>query len=225
DDPFAGTPAAEYADGEQGLVMPPARPLGGLTEEEVGRALLRVRRLLSAAHLDPATVRGGRPEKFIRLLHPRQRETFLSRLDDGPSGTRSWLFSLAPGTAEPVGDVVKVSGETTLSKRSGGGVSIETDYLFVHPVGRPGASPIVTRVVEHHKSEFSAYRENGKLVVWVTADRSALFGADCDAGDGFVHPHFPGDPQGTRPSGEPVDPYDRTSGVFKQPRCPAALGT
>ncbi|MEU6409522.1 hypothetical protein [Microbispora sp. NPDC046933] len=224
--PFAGTPAVDYADGEQGLAMPAARALGGLTEKEIGEALLRVRRLLSAAHLDPATVRGERPEEFIRLLHPRQREEFLSHLDDsGPSGTRSWLFSLAPGTAEPLGDVVKVSGETTISKRSGGGVTIETDYLFVHPVSRPGAPLIMTRVVERHRSEFSAYVKDGKLVVWLAADRSALFGANCDTDDGFVHPRFPGDPWGARPSGEPVDPYDRASGVSGGPRCPAALGT
>ncbi|MEV4324441.1 hypothetical protein AB0J37_19595 [Microbispora rosea] len=226
DAPFAGTPAVDYADGEQGLAMPAARSLGGLTEQEVGDALLRVRRLLSAAHLDPATVRGGRPEEFIRLLHPRQRETFLRHLrDSGPSGTRSWLFSLAPDTAEPVGDVVKVSGETTISERAGGGVRIETDYLFVHPVSRPGARSIVTRIVEHHRSEFSAYREDGKLVVWVNSDRSALFGANCTPDDGFVRPRFPGDPQGARPSGEPVDPYDRVPGVSGGPRCPAALGT
>ncbi|GAB3891184.1 hypothetical protein [Microbispora bryophytorum] len=224
--PFAGTPAVDYADGEQGLVMPAARALGGLTEKEVGQALQRVRRLLSAAHLDPATVRGGRPEAFARLLHPRQRETFLRHLDDsGPSGTRSWLFSLAPDAAEPVGDVVKVSGETTVSERAGGGVTIGTDYLFVHPVSRTGAPLIVTRVVERHRSEFSAYREGGKLVVWLVMDRSALFGANCGADNGFVHPRFPGDPQGARPSGEPVDPYDRASGVSGKPRCPAALGT
>ncbi|MGW5259968.1 hypothetical protein ACWEQG_03285 [Microbispora sp. NPDC004025] len=227
--PFAGTPATGYADGEQGLVMPAAQALGGLTEEEVGQALLRVRRLLSAAHLDPATVRGERPEAFARLLHPRQREAFLRRLGDGgPTGTRSWLFSLAPGTAEPVGDVVKVSGETTIAKRAGGGVTITADYLFVHPVSRPGAPLIVARVVEHHRSEFSAYQENGRLVVWLATDNSTLFGANCDANDGFVHPRFPGDPQGARPSGEPVDPYDRVSGlsgVSGGPRCPAALGT
>ncbi|MGI5159768.1 hypothetical protein [Microbispora sp. CA-102843] len=224
--PFAGTPAVDYAGGEQGLTMPAARALGGLTEKEVDQALQRVRRLLSAAHLDPATMRGERPEEFIRLLNPRQREAFLRHLDDtGPSGTRSWLFSLAPGAAEPVGDVVKVSGETTISERAGGGVTIETDYLFVHPVSRPGAPLIVTRVVEHHRSEFSAYREDGKLVVLLAADRSALFGANCDPDDGFVHPRFPGDPQGARPSGDPVDPYNRASGVSGGPRCPAALGT
>ncbi|MEU6425480.1 hypothetical protein ABZ860_06230 [Microbispora sp. NPDC046973] len=224
--PFAGTPAVDYADGEQGLAMPAARALGGLTEKEVGQALRRVRLLLSAAHLDPATVRGERPEEFARLLHPRQREAFLRHLDDsGPSGTRSWLFSLAPDAAEPVGHVVKVSGETAISERAGGGVTIETDYLFVHPVSRPGAPLVVTRVVERHRSEFSAYRENGKLVVWLTTDKSALFGANCASSDGFVHPRFPGDPQGARPSGEPVDPYDRASGVSGGPRCPAALGT
>ncbi|WP_169944576.1 hypothetical protein [Microbispora sp. H11081] len=233
--PFAGTPAAAYADGEQGLVMPAARTLGGLTEDEVGQALRRVRRLLSAAHLDPATVRGERPEAFARLLHPRQREAFLRHLDDGgPAGTRSWLFSLAPDAAEPVGDVVKVSGETALAKRTGGGVTITTDYLFVHPVSRPGAPSDMTRVVEHDRREFSAYREDGEIVVWLSAVDSTLFGANCEMDDGFVHPRFPGDPQGARPSGEPVDPYDRVSAaspvsafsrVSGRLRCPAALGT
>lgn len=225
-DPFAGTPATGYADGEQGLVMPVARALGGLTAEEVGRALRRVRLLLSAAHLDPVAIGGGEPEEFARLLTARQRERFLDHLDEGgASGTRSWLFSLAPGTAVPVGDVVKVSGQTSLSKRAGGGVAIEADYLFVHPVSRSGDPLSVVRVVEHHRTAFSAYERDGELVVWLDDDASAVFGADCDADDGFVHPRFPGDTRKARATGEPVDPYDLGGRVSRRPACPASLGT
>lgn len=234
-DPFAGSPAAGYADGEKGLVMPPPLALGGLSRAQVAAALSGVRRLLAAAHLDPATLRGGRPDAFIRLLEPAQRRAFLRSLGKGgPSDSRSRVFSLAPGEAEPATDVVKVEGETTVtprvpSRRDGhgrpGGVTISVDYLFVYAVNRPGDRRAPTRLVRHYKGEFSAREEDGETVVVVESESIGTAGASCDVHDGFVHPHFSGQPRKVEPSGAPFDPYDRREDVPHPNECRLSLGT
>jgi hypothetical protein len=237
-DPFAGSPAAAFADGEAGLVMPAAKALSGLTEEEVGAALTRVRRLLTAAYLDPATLRGRKPDAFVKLLDPGQRKWFARHLDKaGTPDTRTWVFSLDRRTAEPNGDTVKVDGETTITAARGGagavkgrkGVTIKADYLFVYAVRPPGDQVTTMRVVAHYAVTISAYRDGGRLVIWVDDIMRSTSGTRCDvrgaAGDGFVHPDLPGSQREAEPSGTPIDPYDRKKNEAEHHGCRPTTGT
>jgi hypothetical protein len=252
-DPFAGSPAATFADGKAGLVMPTAEALGGLTEEEVGAALSRVRSLLAAAYLDPAALRGKSPDAFVKLLDPGQRKWFTRHLDKaGTPETRTWVFSLDPRTAEPNGDTVKVDGETTIAATRSGdrrdragtaakgrkGVTIKSDYLFVYAVRPHGDQVTTMRVVAHYAVRISAYREGGRLVIWVDGIARSTFGTRCDlrgaAGDGFVHPDLPGHPGSPGTPGQPreagplgpqVDPYDRRENQAGRHRCLPTMGT
>ena len=79
--PFAGTPAAAYADGASGIVVPRARGIGGFSAAQVSGAYKTVKRLLKAAYLDPRTLRGGSPGAFGRLLVDRQRSEFVRNLN------------------------------------------------------------------------------------------------------------------------------------------------
>ncbi|MBP2702515.1 hypothetical protein JOL79_01710 [Microbispora sp. RL4-1S] len=229
-DPFAGSPAAGFAVGGKGIVTPHPKGLGGLSRGQVGEALRRVRRILTAAHLDPATIRGGRPAALIALLHPRQRDYFREHLDkNGPDNTRRWVFSLKPGSAEQATDVVKVDGETTMAKRHSrdgrGGVTITADYLFVYAVNRPGDPAATTRLVTHRTAEFSAYERDGKLTVWLERTARSDAGAGCGFADGFVHPDFGDAPDGVsavEPSGSPIDPYDRKRNMARAGCFPSA---
>jgi hypothetical protein len=229
-DPFAGSPAAGFADGEKGIVLPQARALGGLSRAQVSAALRRVRRLVVAARLAPETVRGKKPDAFIKLLDARQRAFFVAHLDKGgrKSNTRGWLFSLKPGTADLTTETVKADGETTLAARHGkdglGGVTITADYLFVHAVNRPGDPATVKRLVEHYKGRFFAFLMNGRLVVRLDRSSAGTAGASCGVDDGFIHPQFADDAQKVRPTGAPVDPYDRKRDV-EQDACMATGGT
>ncbi|MEZ0075789.1 hypothetical protein [Planotetraspora sp. GP83] len=229
-DPFAGSKAAQYADGEKGLVMPAAKALGGLTGKQAEAALKRVRKMLAAAYLDLDTVRGKKPAAFIKLLEPEQRKWFLQHFGKGENGgTRSWVFSLQPGAAEPASDVIKVDGETTISRRRDGdgrkGITIKVDYLFVYAVNRPGDRGTTMRVVSHRKVKIAAYRQNGKTTVWVDHIWSGNAGGGCGFDDGFVHPDFPEQPSKVKPSGPPVDPYDRRHDDLDHPGCRATTGT
>src|SRR5580704_6560741 len=116
-DPFAGSPAERYQDGQAGIVPPAAHPVGGFSAAQVTAAYVVTERMLIAANLDPQTLRGGSPDTFARLLAPQLRSYFIGQLDKigvdnhgyGRS-TRSWVASFAPGSTAFVGDIIKVDG-------------------------------------------------------------------------------------------------------------------
>ncbi|WP_436757098.1 hypothetical protein [Streptosporangium sp. V21-05] len=215
--PFDGSPAQEYADGAKGLVMPPARAVGGLGRKEVAAAVRHAKSLLTAAHLDEKVLAGGRPEKLIRLLDPEQRAPFVKGLKkpERRKGyhSREWVTSLAPGSAEFVTRTVKVDGETRLSAfREDGlrGVRVKVNYLFVYAIQRPGRPDTVTRLVAHNIGVVQAWREGDRLRFWVNEwNGGGVAPARCDVDDGFVHPFYPDSLNNVETTGPAVDPYSR----------------
>lgn len=233
DRPFAGSPAERWADGAAGIVIPEATPVGSLTRAQVATALRQTKTLLVDANLNPATLRGERPEAALGTFDPKQPKM----LDD----LRSWLrepgkghdplsmFSrFDPEETRLVGDVVKTRGRMTFKAGEHASVAIHVDYTFVYPVapadqGSDQGSDqsaddgstevtrtIVRRVLDLEVSDPTKYRATpGKLAV-VRYDES-LANSACGVHDGFLHPHFPSAaPTGAAPTGSTTDPYDRS---------------
>ncbi len=234
DRPFAGSPAERWADGADGIVVPRATAVGPLTEAQVATALRRTRTLLVEANLDPATLRGERPEAAIDTLDPKQPKM----LDDVNAWLRSpgkdqdplALFTrFDPKEIRLVGDVVKTRGRITFKAGERASVVIHADYSFVYPVTRADNNStevtrtIVRRVLDLEVSDPTKYRVTpGKLSVR-RYDRD-LANSACDVYDGFLHPRFDAaDPGGPDPSGPTVDPYDRSRDI--QHAEPGACGT
>ncbi|MER5646990.1 hypothetical protein [Streptosporangium sp. NPDC002524] len=215
--PFDGSPAQGYADGAEGLVMPPARAVGGLGRTEVSAALRHARNLLTASHLDEKVLMGGRPEKLIRLLDPEQRTPFVKGLKkpERKKGyhSRQWTTSLAPGSAELVTRTVKVDGETRLSafEENGlRGVRVKVNYLFVYAIRRPDRPDTVTRLVAHNVGVVQAWRDGDRLRFWVNEwNGGGVAPSRCDIDDGFVHPFYPDSSNDVKTTGPAVDPYSR----------------
>ncbi|MEU8382372.1 hypothetical protein [Streptosporangium sp. NPDC048865] len=215
--PFDGSPAQGYADGVKGLVMPPARAVGGMSRREVSAAMRHAKDLLAASHLDRRVLMGGRPEKLIRLLDPEQRTPFVRGLKapgkKGEHHSRHWVTSLAPGSAELDTRTVKVDGETRLSAfRENGlrGVRVEVNYLFVYAVRRPDRPGTATRLVAHSVGVVQAWREGDRLRFWVNEwNGGGVAPARCDTSDGFVHPSYPDSWDDAETTGPAVDPYSR----------------
>ncbi|WP_326821240.1 hypothetical protein [Streptosporangium sp. NBC_01756] len=217
--PFYGSPAEKYAEGAKGLVMPEAKAMGGLSRKEVSAALERAGKLLAASHLDRGVLMGGRPKKLIALLEAEQREWFARNLDRrGKSRTdsRSWVTSLAPGTAELAVRAIKVDGETRLSVFRDHGrriVRIKVNYLFVYAIRRPGQPATTMRLVAHSTGTVEAWKDGGRLRFWVAQWNSGgTTPARCDVDDGFVHPFYSDsetDEKAAAATGAPTDPYSR----------------
>ncbi|MFI6371836.1 hypothetical protein [Streptomyces sp. NPDC050546] len=220
DEPFAGSPALRWADGEAGIVLPEAKAVGPVPKDRVEQALKLTRKLLIAANLDPATVRGERPEAALSVLDPKQP----GLLDDLNTALRSpsdkhdplTMFSrFDPDEIRPVGDVIKTRGRMTFAKGSHAGVAVRADYTFVYPVMRADGSTevtrtIVRRVLDVELADPARYRATeGRLIVREYDEE--VGNTACDVNDGYLHPEFPSsEDKGPDPTGPTTDPYDRS---------------
>ncbi|MFJ8749719.1 hypothetical protein ACIREO_10340 [Streptomyces sp. NPDC102441] len=215
--PFLGSPAADWADGATGIELPEAEAVGGMSKDEVEQALRATRQLIIAANLDPATLRGEKPDRALELLDPMQKgeRERLERSLAEPSEEQDplMLFSrFDPGETRLVGEVVKTLGQTTFEAGDAGSVEVHSDYTFVYPLVRPGGDEVARTIVRrrlttvlHDPQRFEATR--GKLSV-LTSEQN--FGnTACEINDGFLHPSFPSDTPAPGPTGDDVDPYDR----------------
>ncbi|MEU9358656.1 hypothetical protein AB0D35_11190 [Streptomyces sp. NPDC048301] len=218
DEPFLGSPALSWADGAEGIEIPEAKAVGGMSKAEVEQALKKTRKLLVAANLDPATLRGEKPQEALDLLDPLQ-EGELARLERSiadPSEKRDPLMMFSrfdPHETRVVGDVVKTSGWMTFEAGRGGSVEVHADYTFVYPLVRAGGGDEVARTIVRRKLTTALYdperfiATRGKLSV-VSAEQY-VGNTSCESEDGFLHPSFPSDSSDPSPTGPEVDPYDR----------------
>ncbi len=220
DEPFAGSPAARWADGETGIVLPKATPVGGLSKAQVDQALRQTRKLLIAANLDPATLRGKRPQAALDVIEPRQSD-LLDLLDtalrkpDEKHDPLSMFSRFDPDEARLVGDVVKTRGRMTFKAGERSSVAVHADYTFVYPVVRADGRPevtrtIVRRVLDIELSDPARYQVTPGKITVRRYDRETGNSA-CQVYDGYLHPQFDtSDPTGAPPTGPTTDPYDRS---------------
>ncbi|MFI7012782.1 hypothetical protein [Streptomyces sp. NPDC050164] len=223
DEPFAGSPALRWADGEAGIVLPEAKAVGSVSKDRVEQALKLTKKLLVGANLDPKTVRGARPEAALSVLDPKQPK-LLDELDTAlrsPSRTHDpvTLFSrFHPDEVRPVGDVIKTRGHMTFKKGSHGGVAVRADYTFVYPVVRADGPTevtrtIVRRVLDVELADPARYEVTQGRLLLMEYDQE-IGNSSCDVHDGYLHPEFSSsEPTGAAPSGPTTDPYDRSKDI------------
>ena len=238
-DPFTGTPADHWADGASGIVPPAAAALGPYTRAQVKYAYKTTSKLLIAANLDTKTLLGGAPTAFADQLISPQRSVFLSGLNKAgldkqgyPLSTRSWVMSFPPGSAELIGNVIKVHGsmyaKAVRNKNGTDELDVHVDYLFVYPIEPPGQPDKWMRVVAEDQWLVQFADWNGAATTfapWVDAG-GGVSGVDCTTKDGYQHPSYPAQvtTQPTAsPSGTAIDPY--VMGQSESGLCHPTTGT
>ncbi|GAB2949519.1 hypothetical protein GCM10023080_005140 [Streptomyces pseudoechinosporeus] len=230
DQPFAGSPAARYADGAAGIVLPEAKAVGSFSKDEVDQALKQTKALLVDANLDRKTLLGGTPETVLDILDPKQPRML--------SDVRSWLrkpdkendplllFSrFDKDEVRLVGDVVKTRGRLTFEPGENGSVVVHADYTFVYAVAPadPDSTEvdrvIVRRILETELADPARVQVTpGKLLV--VRSEQDLANSACGVYDGYIHPQFDsGLTQGPAPTGPTVDPYDRSRDIRNSDTC------
>jgi hypothetical protein len=133
--PFAGTPAAAFADGEAGVVTPAASATGVFTEDEVAAALRHVRRLVVTANLDPDVHTGSDAEHVARLVGPRTAARLRTAVSRPTAAlTASEFLTRFPAGTELVGPVVKVGGAMAVTGADGDRLQIAAEHVFVYPL-------------------------------------------------------------------------------------------
>ncbi|MFD5801751.1 hypothetical protein [Streptomyces sp. NPDC127020] len=219
--PFRGSPAEQWAEGADAIEVPRAKALSGMSEDDVAFALRRTKDLLVAANLDPGVLRGGQPDKALAVLDPKQPELLPKlrrslRAPDEEHDPLKLFTRFDPAETRLAGDGVKVRGRMTLAAGEPGEVKVNADYTFVYPLVRtddpdgPVARTIVRRELTLTLNDPATWDvTEGKLVLekYVSEHNNT----DCEVNDGYLHPGFADDgPDGARPTGPAVDPYDTT---------------
>ena len=236
--PFAGSPAATWADGAAGIIVPPARAHGPYTAAEVRSAYETTRQLLIAGNLNWPTLHGGIPTAFADLLTKQQRQQFLAGLhttalykDGSEKNTRAWVSSFAPGTTQFVTTVIKVRGWMSASLATDSGTEVlrvTLSYDFVYAVEQPGNASNWLRIVQQQSGtvDFAQWDDpGGPLEPWYSLGSGAAGGL-CGERDGYIHPDYPqGPPPSVQPTGTPEDPYAQPTPSATPYGCQATTGT
>ncbi|MER6073929.1 hypothetical protein ABT187_34870 [Streptomyces sp. NPDC001817] len=225
-DPFRGSPAQRWADGAAAIEVPTAKAAGGMSQEDVALALRRTKEFLVDTNLDPAVLRGGRPDAALALLDPRQPHTLSDlrrslRTPDRDHDPLQLVTRFDPTQVALAGDAVKVRGHMTFAAGAAGEVRVHADYTFVYPLVRAGgkgdgdvvARTIIRRdltmvLLDPHKW----IATGGKL--GVRSYGSEFYNSECGVYDGYYHPIFPdAAPTGAPATGPAADPYDRSKSL------------
>lgn len=243
-DPFTGTPADHWADGAAGIVPPTAEPIGPYSKAQVEYAYKTTRELLIAANLDKQTLLGGTPTAFADLLTSPQKAWFVAGLNKKGVdkqgdllSTRTWVMSLAPGSAQLIGSVIKVHGSMSAKavRESDGTeeLDVSLDYLFVYPIEPPHQPENWMRIVNEVQWTVAYGNWQGagsSFAPWLSSSgtSSGVAGTKCGMSDGYSHPDYPvSTDNGAQPSdsasGTPIDPY--VTGQGKTGPCQSVTGT
>lgn len=211
DDPFGGTEAEDYAEG---FDPPEASAVGPYDEQRVQEAYETTQDFLEAVYLEQEAVFDEDNSVFTSLLTGQALDWYLEhhRHEDFELDSRHTPFNLTPGTAEPIGDVVKVNGDmwaAEAQEESGWEyLAVHTEYTIVHPIARPG-EPVSVRLVTSHYGEVSFFDlGDGTWEVFPNWIRS-VGPTHCLMDEHTFTPAYPDErPRGDRPKGMPEDAYD-----------------
>ncbi|MFE9243873.1 hypothetical protein [Nocardiopsis sp. NPDC006938] len=210
DDPFAGSPAEDYGEG---FPVPDAEAVGPYTSEQVEYAYAHTQRLLEAVYLNQDAVFGEDNSELMGLLTGQSLEWYMDNLtnEDFELNSRHVPFNLTPGTAEPIGDQVRVDGwmraEAARDEQGWDYLSVVTEYTIVHPVARPGR-PASTRLVTSHLGEVGYYDTGVEELEAAPMWYRAVAPVHCVEEYTFTPSYDDEMPKGDRPGGVIEDAYD-----------------
>lgn len=224
DEPFRGSPAAQWADGTAGISLPEARATGWMDKEQVAQALQQTRDFLAASSLETGVLRGDRPTEALSLINPHQQDVqdYLTAAFDTPSEENNplLLFSRFEDTEiQLVGDVIKTRGSITYREGDSGAVEVTTDVTYVYPVTRAaeGSDEVARTIVR--REIIMSWDDPVKIVIEPGTFSLVSYMVDttnggCDTFTGYLTPEF--DSELAQPSpgdGPAVDPYDRSESM------------
>jgi hypothetical protein len=169
--PFASTPAEQWPDGENGIVVPDANP-----------AYEQARQALIASRMDPAMLTEHRADRFLAMLAPEVREHVAKELP-------GWTTRLKQGT-KLLPNGIRVFGKMTLGEKDGY-PTVTTDYVFAYAFEPPDPRKLLSQM-----EMVAAIREKVTYTVtpeglWPSDADGFQYSIACQAAkDGFLAPQF-----------------------------------
>ncbi|MFE2752833.1 hypothetical protein ACFXGA_12640 [Actinosynnema sp. NPDC059335] len=196
DRPFAGTAAASWADGAEGVVAPEAGPVGPYSAEQVAAAYERVREAVVAARLDRRVVRDHDLEPFFGLFAPDLRDSLRVLFDGRNDGEAALAVTRVDKGVRLAEAEPKVRGGMVAEVGPEGELAVRTDYTFAYAFtpDRPEAvrGPLDVVALSRFQVRYSL-RTGGPGVegLWADSSVGSLHSIGCSAAKrGFLAPAF-----------------------------------
>ncbi|SDH89501.1 hypothetical protein SAMN05192558_103435 [Actinokineospora alba] len=224
--PFVGTPAAGWADGEAGIVAPVAQPIGKYTAEQVADAYAKVRQVVIAARLDRKVIEGHDTERFLDLIAPETRAAIRTELAD-PNKISGLMTRIADGfRLLPVPP--KVNGTMSATVGEQGTLVVHTEYVFAYAfhTDRPDELRSAMDIVAmgRWKADYQVLDETWpkpQRGVWFSTSSGFTYSMACGAAEkGMLAPWYSEyRPSGPTASHEPEVYFDVTQPVTVEDGC------
>ncbi|MGW4156414.1 hypothetical protein ACWEDF_25000 [Micromonospora chersina] len=186
--PFDGTPAAAFARGEAGIVLPAAKRTGPFTEKQVAAALAKVRTVLVTARLDRQFMTGDDPEplvrQFARDARAGLRKAFAS------DTFAAYATRMAPG-ARLTADQPRVRGRISYrATKDDDGIrilAVTTNFVWSYAFRTSSTVPGDALVVVHDTVVWSVPHpddvESSSTGLWIEDANAYAANVDCAAYD------------------------------------------
>jgi hypothetical protein len=192
--PFAGTPAEDFPEGADGVVLPPAEPVGDFTAEQVADALEQVRAALIAARLDSSMLVEHDPDGFLAVLARDLRPVLDQAFQSEESGAfATQVAEDAPLVPAPPRVMGTMSFEATTAERDLPVIKVTTRFAWVYAFGPTdsqvdGDLAVIRDELVWQLALGDPWTETSQGL-WLVEQASRAWGADCDAyEDGVLHP-------------------------------------
>lgn len=199
--PFAGTPAAGFAEGAAGIVLPPAEPVGDFTANDVAEALTQVRQALIAARLDQTMLVDHDPASFVGRLATAQQRAMQEVFDSATFATFATQVAedavLMPAPPRVAGEI---SYRATTAERDLPVLEVVTNFVWVYAfqppdAARAGATIVVVRDALRWEGRYDRAWLETSRGMWLADAASYGWGVDCDAYQkGMIRPGRLADP-------------------------------
>jgi hypothetical protein len=130
--PFAGTPAAEWLDGESGVTAPKAVAVGPFSAQQVAEAYTKVRQAVVVSRLDRAVLENHQVERYLSLLAKDSQKNMRPVFGNNPPEAHAYATRLASGSKLlPVAP--KVNGRMWAEQGTRTGeLVVHTNYVFAY---------------------------------------------------------------------------------------------
>jgi hypothetical protein len=227
--PFAGTPAATWANGLDGIQLPRAQAIDGYRAGQVADALARVKQVLVAAHLDPLMLLDHDPSVYLALLAPNTRVHQRAAISTSSSPDEGGEITLVERGFHLLAVPIKVRGSMTVSTDRHGMRVVHTNYVFAFPFapanGAKITNPWQIDAVQHVAEDFTllsgAAYGAGDRGLWITASHSYYESIACGPSKhGYLAPAYSEPGSDANAAGNPNGYYDPNHPLDITATCP-----
>jgi hypothetical protein len=188
-DPYAGTPAADFAEGADGIQLPEAQAVGDFTADQVADTLDRVEEALIATRLDSTMLVDQDPEPFIALMSEDNQPGLRDEFEGGNFGY--FASQLADGAALAV-PTPRVDGEIAFEATTDDSgyrvIEVVTSFVWAYAFEVPADDPDLHGIVVvrdelvwqvAHADDVADSSEG----LWLWNGEAYAWGIECDAFD------------------------------------------